>query len=231
MGLIRKYACFTLEQQAAFEGLNEGQRRYVEYRGQGYTKAQSWTMAGYASRNPSQAVQSAEKLNKTLKELAEILYKDNKARELTVEDSALNRQIDALALQKCTEETLAVIDGADGETARRIKFYRDIINGKIKTFKRTTTKDALGRVKSIKEEESDDVGTRISARKELDKILGLTMILPDVDRLQVGGITINIVDASKKEEEKAETETAEAFTVSEEEIVVEEGEEAREESK
>lgn len=227
---IRKYACFTLEQQAAFESLNEGQRRYVEYRGQGYTKAQSWSMAGYASRNPSQAAQSAEKLNKTLKELAEILYKDTKARELTVEDSALNRQIDALALQKCAEETLKVIDGADGETARRIQFYRDIINGRIKTCKRTITKDALGRVRGSKEEEIDDVAQRIAARKELDKILGLTMILPDVDRLQVGGITINIVDASKKEEKPEET-VAEEFTVTSEEVVVEKGDDAREESK
>ena len=39
----------------------------------------------------------------------------------------------------------------------------------------------------------------MKARKELDRILGLNQ-LPDLDKLQVGDITINIVDASKKEE-------------------------------
>jgi hypothetical protein len=37
------------------------------------------------------------------------------------------------------------------------------------------------------------------ARKELDKILGLNQ-MPDLSKLQMGDITINIVDASKKEE-------------------------------
>ena len=45
----------------------------------------------------------------------------------------------------------------------------------------------------------DDVDVRIKARKELDRILGLNM-LPNIDNLQIGGITVNIVDASKKEE-------------------------------
>ena len=54
-------------------------------------------------------------------------------------------------------------------------------------------------IKSVKFEEITDVGVRINARKELDRILGLN-VLPDIDKLQIGGITVNIVDASKKEE-------------------------------
>ena len=102
-------------------------------------------------------------------------------------------------MQDKAEKLLQTIDGADGETARRIQFYRDILNGKIKSYKKTTTKDENGKIKSVKIEEVDDVDVRIKARKELDRILGLNM-LPNIDNLQIGGITVNIVDASKKEE-------------------------------
>jgi hypothetical protein len=48
-------------------------------------------------------------------------------------------------------------------------------------------------------EEVSDVDVKMRARKELDRILGLNQ-LPDLDKLQVGDITINIVDASKRDE-------------------------------
>ena len=44
-----------------------------------------------------------------------------------------------------------------------------------------------------------DVETKMKARKELDRILGLNQ-MPDLGSLQMGDITINIVDASKREE-------------------------------
>ena len=134
--------------------------------------------------------------------LADLIAKlttNKRARELTEDKSLLNRQVDALALQDSAEKLLQTIDGADGETARRIQFYRDILNGKIRSYKRTTTKDENGKIKSVKIEEIDDVSIRIKARNELDKILGLNM-MPSIDNLQIGGITVNIVDASKKEE-------------------------------
>ena len=115
------------------------------------------------------------------------------------EESAINRKIDALALQDGAEKALEVVENADGETARRIQFYRDIASGKIKTVRKTVQKNAEGAVLKTTIEEISDIETRIKARKELDKILGLNSIV-DLDKLRVGDITINIVDASKKEE-------------------------------
>ena len=37
---MKRYACFTVDEQKAYEGLNERQRKYVDFRGQGYGKAQ-----------------------------------------------------------------------------------------------------------------------------------------------------------------------------------------------
>lgn len=195
----KKYACFTPQEQEAYEKLNKLQRKYVDFRGQGYSKTQSYSMCGYSSKNPSQSAYLMERDNKVIPELIDKLLTNKKARELTEQESALNQQIDALAKQEYAEKTLEAIDGADGETARRIQFYRDVMNGKIKTVRKTVIKDAMGNVKSTKIEEVSDIETRIKARKELDKILGLNM-LPDIDKLSIGGITVNIVDASKREE-------------------------------
>lgn len=195
----KKYACFTEEEQQAYEKLNNNQRKYIDFRGKGYNKVQSYQMAGYNTKNPSQSAYMMEIQNKVIPELVQKLQAQHKARELTEQESALNRQIDALAKQEYAEKTLQTIDGADGETARRIQFYRDIMNGKIKTVRKTIRKNAIGEIIDTKIEEVSDIETRIKARKELDKILGLNM-LPNIDNLQIGGITVNIVDASKKEE-------------------------------
>lgn len=196
---MRRYACFTIDEQCAYDKLNERQKKYVDFRGKGYGKAQSYKMSGYTSGNPSQAAYIMERENKVLADLIAKLATNKRARELTEDKSLLNRQVDALALQDSAEKLLQTIDGADGETARRIQFYRDILNGKIRSYKRTTTKDENGKIKQVKIEEIDDVSIRIKARNELDKILGLNM-MPSIDNLQIGGITVNIVDASKKEE-------------------------------
>lgn len=195
----KKYACLTPQEQEAYEKLNNMQRKYVDFRGQGYNKAQSYQMCGYSSKNPSQSAYLMETKNKVVPELIAKLQANKRARELTEQESALNQQIDALAKQEAAEKTLEAIEGADGETARRIQFFRDIVNGKIKTVRKTIKKNAMGEIVETKIEEVSDIDTRIKARKELDKVLGLNT-LPDIDKLQIGGITVNIVDASKKEE-------------------------------
>ena len=156
-------------------------------------------MAGFDGKVAGQAAYILEKRNQILPELINCILGQKRVRELTEQDSAINQQIDALALQDGAEKMLEVIEGADGETARRIQFYRDVMSGKIKTVRRTTRYNAMGEKIETKVEEVSDVDTKMKARKELDRILGLNQAL-DFDKLQVGEITVNIVDASKKDE-------------------------------
>lgn len=195
----KKYACFTKEQQEAYEKLAIRQRKYVDFRGQGYSKTIAYKMAGFDGKVAGQAAYLMEKRNAIIAELADCIINQKKVRDLSVQDSAINQQIDALAMQDGAEKMLEVIEGADGETARRIQFYRDVMNGKIKTVRKTTRYNAMGEKIETKVEEVSDVDTKMKARKELDRILGLNQ-LPDLDKLQVGDITINIVDASKPDE-------------------------------
>lgn len=195
----KKYACFTNEQQEAYEKLNNRQRKYVDFRGQGYNKTLAYKMAGFDGKVAGQAAYIMEQRNKALAELIDCILAQKRVRSLTEEDSRLNQQIDALALQDGAEKMMEVIEGADSETAKRIQFYRDVMNGKIKTVRKTIKYNAMGEKVETKVEEVSDVETKMKARKELDRILGLNQ-LPDLDKLQLGDITINIVDASLKEE-------------------------------
>ena len=195
----RRYAYFTEEQQSAYESLNSRQRLYVDYRGQGNGKKDSYIMAGYDGKSAAQASFVMEKNNPIISSLIETISAHRNAYDLTVENSKINKRIDALASQDGAEKILEVIDGADGETAKRIKFYRDIISGKIKTTKKTTRYNNRGGIIDTKVEEYSDVDIKIKARKELDRLLGINQ-LPDLGQLQMGDITINIVDASKKDE-------------------------------
>lgn len=196
---IRKYPFFTAAQQEAYERLPDKQRAYVDFRGQGNCKTDSYRMAGYTSAFASQGAFLLERNNKALPELIECILVQKRAREFGEEDSALNKQIDALALQEGAEKMLAKIEGADGETAKRIAFFRDIVSGKIKTRKVITRYNADGRVLERKVEETSDIENKMKARKELDRLLGLNQ-LPDLGSFNTGDITINIIDASKKEE-------------------------------
>lgn len=195
----KRFACFTKEQQEAYDKLPVRQRKYVEFRGQGYSKTQSYKMAGFDGKVATQAAYILERRNTVLPELISCIQGQKKVRELSQQDSALNQQIDALAMQDGAEKMMEVIEGADGETAKRIKFYRDVMNGKVKTVRKTMKYNGLGVLVETKVEEVSDVDVKMRARKELDRILGLNQ-LPDLGKLQVGDITINIVDASKREE-------------------------------
>ena len=195
----KRYACFTNEQQEAYEKLAVRQRKYVDFRGQGYNKTLAYKMAGFDGKVAGQAAYILERRNAIIPELVDCILGQKQVRDLNDQDSKINQQIDALALQDGAEKMMEVIEGADGETARRIKFYRDVVNGKVKTVRTTLKYNAMGVLVEKKVEEISDVEAKMKARKELDRILGLNQ-LPDLGKVQVGDITINIVDASKKEE-------------------------------
>ena len=115
----------------------------------------------------------------------------------------LNNVIDAKASQVGVENVIKAIEGADSETAKRIKFYRDIASGKTKSIKVVTKKDKNGNVLGTTVTETNDVESRIKARKELDRLLGLSTVI-ELDSFKVENITVKIVDATKKIEPKEE---------------------------
>lgn len=197
---VKKYKFFTAEEQAAYEKMNVRRRAYIDYRGQGYGLKQSALMAGFGGNNPSQSGYLQEYKTPMIKHLIEVIQKQNSAVNFIKGEGSEGRKLDALALQENAEKTLEKAGAIDGETAKRIQLYRDIVNGKIKSIKKVSRYNNMGALIDTRVEETSPIEMRIQARKELDKILGLNQLI-DVGSIQAGGdITINIVDASKKEE-------------------------------
>lgn len=196
----KRYACFSEEQQAIYSGLTRSQQAYVLLRGRGYSATEAYKMAGYQANNANQKAYLLEKReHPEIQGLISALAGQKGLEGLEDPNSDINKLLDDKAKEGSNVGALAVINGADGETARRIQFYRNIINGKIRSVKTLEFYNKNGQLISSRKEYIDDVDTRMKARKELDRILGLHEVV-DVGALKMGDITINIVDASKKEE-------------------------------
>ena len=193
------YDCFNENQKRQYASLPQKYKNYVSYRGLGYSKNESYRMCGYGGKNVSQGVNTLEKRNPELVDLANTIIQSKVNRDLFIENSNLNQKLDIISKGSQGNEVLAKIEKTDSETAKRIKFYRDIINGKIKSVKIVTRYNSAGEIIDKKVEESNDVQIKITARKELDKILGINQLV-NIDELKMGDITINIVDASRKDE-------------------------------
>lgn len=73
------------------------------------------------------------------------------------------------------------------------------MSGATKSVKRTRKYNALGHLVETRIEDMNDIDMRMKARRELDNILGLGTFI-DIGKVSVGNITVNIVDASKKDE-------------------------------
>lgn len=194
----KHYSCLTEEQQHFYENLPQKHRVYIDNRAQGYTREQSYLMAGFKGNNGRQAGYLLENRKPGMKDILTAIFNANTVKQLGVKDSKLNKYIDAKSQQFNNEVALETINNADPETAKRIKFYRDIMNGDIKTVRIIKTYNKQNEIVNTKVEELSDVEIKIKARKELDRLLGLNEV-NFLDKLQVGDITINIVDASKKD--------------------------------
>lgn len=195
----KRISCFTPEQQSYYAALPPRQRAYVDARGRGNGKTASYKIAGYSTeKNAGQNSYILERNNPRLAELIRVLEEARKAKEVLQSESAEARRINALAEQNTAKAVLEKIEGDEsGELARQIQFFRDIAEGKIKTVKRTEYKN--GDKITTKTEYISDVDTRIKARKELDRLLGISALQP-LGQISAGGnVNIMIVDASKKD--------------------------------
>ena len=207
----KRFACFTPDQQADWDTLNIKIQRYLVFLSQGYQKKKAYVMAGYKdTKNASKSAFMIEKRYPFTVDLVQALSGHYKRANCYKEGTKESKLIDKKAKEDFPEMTLVPsnfegteqqvdFDSIGGEQARRIQFYRGVVNGEIKTTKETVTYDNKGNKTGKKVETICDVQTRMKARLELDRALGLTDML-EVGKIEAGPITINIVDASNKEE-------------------------------
>lgn len=196
---VRQYACFTPEQQKMYASLTTSQRTYIDRRGEGHNRSAAYRLSGFNTKFPAQAANIFEKKHPEVIGLINTIYGQRKIEELAEDESDTKKQIDALAIKGVADKVDAVVKSGDTNNADRIKFYLDVRNGSIKTVRKTVKKDKDGHTTGTTIEYVSDIAYRIQAQKELDKIFGLNQVV-DMGKLQIGQITVNVVDASKQEE-------------------------------
>ena len=212
----RRYACFTAEQQQEFDHLGEKVQRYILYLSQGLGKKAAYVAAGYKeSANSHKGARVLEWRHPIIKDLVEALRGHNQRQDVYKEGTDISKQIDKMAegalddvpivpMDLVGTEDRVKIEEFTAEQARRAQFYRRVLNGEIKNVKKRTRYDKEGNCIGYEIEETTDVATRMKARVELDKVIGIKDMLNSVGQISVGNITINIVDASKQEEKDDE---------------------------
>jgi hypothetical protein len=186
-----------------YNTLDIRRKKYIDFRGQGYNKAESYKMAGYNAKNYGQAAYNLERNDNTLREIIVNISEHNRLDDFAKGDGDLTRQINALSDSAQTRKALKVLENATGEEAMRIKFYTDIASGKTKTLEKTTIKDRDGNIKEERiVEKEPSIADRMVARAKLDGILGITDMTSQIGQIQAGQITVTIVDASNKQQKQ-----------------------------
>lgn len=208
----KRYICFTPEQQAIFDHLKDKSQRYLLFRAQGFTKKDAYGMAGYKlNQNASKGARVLEERIPNFAELLSALQGHNDRLSVFDENSDISKKIDELA--KKDFEMPAVVPGEligtestvdlvkmNGETAREIQFLRDIVDGKICSEKVKETFDKEGKSTGKVVEKTKDLALRMKARELLSRALGLNDMM-QIGQIKAGSITINIVDASMKDDD------------------------------
>ena len=181
-----------------FNKMNNTARQYTLNRILGFSKVDSIKNAGSMATSGSSlssTAQSLEERNPAINDIIEYANAHNIDKQLLSDENKFAKEVQA------KEDQLAhAVSVMSPTMAESVNFYRRIANGSIKTYKTTETYGADGKLISRKRETIDDVDAKMRAREKLDRLLGINAI-QNLGQVQVGSISINIVDASKKEDD------------------------------
>jgi hypothetical protein len=216
-----RYDKLDNELRKAYESLPERQRRYVDFRVAGFGKKDAYIKAGYkAGKNSAQAAYILERNIPQISQVIEAMAALKFVSDLDKAKGEPMEVIDAKASVAVAQSKALMerIMKMEPEEAERLQFYMDVMSGKIKTKKKVKNISEAGIV-SYRVEEIEDVKIKFEARKEIDKILGLNRLL-DIGKITAGSVTINIVDASKKDLEEEERPNHDIFKKTQEDVIV-----------
>jgi len=193
---------------AKFNKMNQTAKQYTVNRILGFSKNDSLRNAGSNASNNSSlssTVQNLEERNPQIEEIVNWGVEHSLEAQINNDNSAFAKTLEG----KQAEAELAQLNHATSvmspNMAESVEFYRKVAKGEIKTTKIIERYDANKKLIERKKEYIEDVDAKMRAREKLDRLLGINAI-QNLGQVQVGSISINIVDASKKEETEAERE-------------------------
>lgn len=217
-----------------FNKMNQTGKQYTVNRILGFSKVDSIRAAGSNAKEGhslSGTAQSLEERNPQIQEIVDYAQQNNLEAQLMNDKSTFAKTIEEkkneLQMQQLNQATSVM----SPNMAESVDFYRKVVSGNIKSKKTTVTYDAHGKELGRKTEFIEDVGSKMQAREKLDRLLGINAI-QNLGQVQVGSISINIVDASKKEpDEEREVDIQNDAIIRDETIIEQEPERVVEEEK
>lgn len=209
----------------SFNKMNNTARQYTVNRILGFSKVDSIKNAGSQAKDRvslQNTAQSLEERHPEILDIIEYCEQNNFESQLLRETSQFSQEVSKKAKEnelamKQLEHASAVMSP---NMAESVAFYQRVVNGSIKSYKTTETYDKDGKLIGKKREIIDDVDAKMRAREKLDRMLGLNAI-KSLEQVQVGSICINIVDASKKEEDDTPPVDVQDDAIVKDEVVIE----------
>ena len=218
----------------SFNRMNSTARQYTMNRICGFNKRESLIAVGTNAKDEksiSSIIQKMEERNPTINQVVEYCLSHDVQKELLDTNSKFNKVVDEKAkevMQPNADLKMQQLNNItqtpnvlSPDKAQSIQFYRDVIKGSIQTTKTICTYDAQGNLLGKRVEKINDVNVKMQAREKLDRILGLNA-LQQLGQVTLGSISVNIVDASKKEEPRQVDVQDDAKVLDDEEIVINE---------
>ena len=210
-----------------FNKMNMTGRQYTANRVLGMERADAIMATGSQTKSRAGArsvASSLEARNPIIQKVIEYCNNNNVAKELLDPNSDFNKMVELEATKASQQANNALFEkNADQvlepnaeakmkqlqlasnaltpDLAQSVQFYRDIVNGKTRSYKTIKTYDADGKLIGKRVEETSDISTKMQAREKLDKLLGLNA-LQQLGQVQIGSIAIKIMDTSMHEDEK-----------------------------
>ena len=187
-----------------FNKMNQTAKQYTVNRILGFSKVDSLRNAGSNAKDGkslSSTAQTLEDRNPQIEEIVAYAQEHNLESQLMNDKSAFAKSLEQKKAEAEIQQLNHATDMMTPNMAESINFYRRVVNGSIKSYKITEKYGPDGKTLiERKREIIDDVESKMRAREKLDRMLGLNAI-QNCGTVQIGGINIRIVDASKKDEQ------------------------------
>ena len=206
-----------------FNKMNGTAKQYTANRILGFSVIDSIKGAGSMAKDNESlksTAKSLEKRNPQIREIIEYAQQHNLSSQMLSEKSELSQSLEAKAQEAQIQALKQATSVMNPQMADSVNFYRRVANGSVKTYKTIEKYDASGKLVEKRKEIIDDAETRMRAREKLDRLLGINA-LQNLGQVQVGSISINIVDASKEDKDEPEVDVQEDAIVIDNETIIE----------
>lgn len=189
-----------------FNRMNATAKQYTLNRICGFNKVDSLRNAGSQAKTGaslSSTAQSLEERNPQINEIIEYAQQHDFEKNLLSDESTFAKTTEQKELEAKEKQLNYASQVMTPDMAESVNFYRRVANGSVKKYKTIEKYDANGKLLFRTREITDDPSARMQAREKLDRMLGLNAI-QSLGQVQVGSISINIVDASKPKDDEQE---------------------------